>query len=308
MSEHVPVVRVAPEVAAAVASGAPVVALESTIFSHGLPRPRNHAGARALEAVLRDAGVVPATVGLPGGRQTVGLSARELEELATGPPGSVTKASVRDLALAMATGRHAATTVASTAVLAHAAGVRVFATGGIGGVHRGAGDTFDESADLTALAVTPITVVSAGVKSVLDVPATLERLETLGVAVAGYRTRKFPGFFVADSGLTVDWEVSGPEEVAVVMRAAEGLGLGAGFLVANPVPVDEQLDPALHERLLAVALVAAREAGVSGKGVTPFLLDHLQRESGGATLEANIAAVRNNVAVAAEIAKAYAAR
>jgi pseudouridine-5'-phosphate glycosidase len=298
------VVRVADDVAAAVADGSPVVALESTIFSHGLPRPRNLEVARELESILREAGVVPATVGLPGGVPTVGLSAEQLGVLATA---EVTKASVRDLPLAMAAGRHAATTVASTAVLARAAGVRVFATGGIGGVHRGAAGTFDESADLPALACTPITVVSAGAKSVLDVPATLERLETLGVAVVGFRTKSFPGFFVADSGLPLDWEVASAGEVAAIMRASDGLGGRGALLVANPVPVSEQLDPVLHEQLLADALAAASAGGIAGKEVTPFLLDHLQRESGGATLEANIAAVRNNVRVAAEIAIAFAA-
>jgi pseudouridine-5'-phosphate glycosidase len=235
----------------------------------------------------------------------VGLDDGELELLATT---EVIKLGVRDLAPAVAARCHGATTVASTAVLARLAGIRVFATGGLGGVHRGAVDTFDESADLPTLATTPITVVCAGVKSILDVPATLERLETLGVTVVGYRTRRFPGFFVTDSGIDLDLEMSGPEDVAAMMRAADGLGLRSAVLVANPVPADHQLDPELHDALLARALVDAEDRGVRGKDVTPFLLDHLQAASGGASLEANVWAVRNNAAVAAEIALAFSAR
>jgi pseudouridine-5'-phosphate glycosidase len=294
------------EVDAALTEGRPVVALESTIISHGLPRPRNLLVARGLEEQLRAAGVVPATVGVVAGQATVGLDAEQLEVLAFAD--DVAKAGVRELPLAVAAGRHAATTVASTACLARAAGVRVFATGGIGGVHRRAAATFDESADLAALATTPISVVCAGVKSILDVPATLERLETLGVTVVGYGTRRFPGFYLVDSGSELEWSVAGPVEVAEVMKAADGLGLRSAVIVANPVPVDHQLDPATHEALLAGALEAARRAKIGGKAVTPFLLDHIYRASGGASLEANLAAVRNNVAVAAEIARAWSER
>jgi pseudouridine-5'-phosphate glycosidase len=277
---------VAPEVQAALDAGRPVVALESTIISHGLPRPRNLEVALELEAMLRAAGVVPATVGVPAGQPTVGLDPDQLETLATAA--DVAKVGVRELPLAVAASRHAATTVASSTTLARLAGIRVFATGGIGGVHRRASETFDESADLATLARTAITVVCAGVKSILDVPATLERLETLGVTVVGYRTLRFPGFYVADSGHDLDWAVSEPEEIAAVMRAADRLGLANAIVIANPVPVEHQLD------------------GIHGKAVTPFLLDHLYLASGGASLEANIWAVRNNVALAARIARAWA--
>ena len=295
---------VAPEVRAALDAGRPVVALESTIISHGLPRPRNLEVALELEAMLRAAGVVPATVGVPAGRPTVGLNPEQLETLATAA--DVAKVGVRELPLAVAASRHAATTVASSATLAHLAGIRVLATGGIGGVHRRASETFDESADLPTLARTAITVVCAGVKSILDVPATLERLETLGVTVVGYRTLRFPGFYVADSGYDLDWAVSDPEEIAEAMRAADLLGLESAIVIANPVPVEHQLDPETHDALLAGALAAADRDGIHGKAVTPFLLDHVYLASGGASLEANIWAVRNNVALAARIARTWA--
>ncbi len=295
---------VAPEVRAALEEGRPVVALESTIISHGLPRPRNLEVALELEAMLRAAEVVPATVGLPGGRPTVGLDQAQLEVLATAP--DVAKVGVRELPLAVAASRNAATTVASTAALARLAGIRVFATGGIGGVHRRASETFDESADLGALAKTAITVVCAGVKSILDVPATLERLETLGVTVVGYRTLRFPGFYVADSGYDIEWAASEPEEIVEAMKAADRLSLKSAIVVANPVPVEHQLDPKAHTSLLADALAAADEQGIHGKAVTPFLLDHVYLNSGGASLEANVWAVRNNVALAARIARAFA--
>jgi len=296
---------VAGEVRRALESDRPVVALESTIISHGLPRPRNLEVARELEAMLRAAGAVPATVGVVSGEVVVGLDDTQLELLAFSD--DVAKVGIRELPLAVAARRHAATTVASTAAMARRAGIRVFATGGVGGVHRGAAESFDESADLAALARTPITVVCAGVKSILDVPATLERLESLGVTVTGYRTRRFPGFYVADSGCDLDWSADSLEEVAGVMRAADELGLESAILVANPVPREHELDPVVHEALLAGALDAADAAGVHGKSVTPFLLDHIYRASHGASLEANVWAVRNNVAVAAEIAAAFVA-
>ena len=302
MSARLPLI-VAPEVQAALDAGRPVVALESTIISHGLPRPRNLEVASELEAMLRAAGVVPATVGVPAGQPTVGLDPDQLETLATAA--DVAKVGVRELPLAVAASRHAATTVASSAALARLAGIRVLATGGIGGVHRRASETFDESADLPTLARTAITVVCAGVKSILDVPATLERLETLGVTVVGYRTLRFPGFYVADSGHDLDWAVSDPDEIAEVMRAADRLGLANAIVIANPVPVEHQLDPVTHDALLADALAAADREGVHGKAVTPFLLDHVYVASGGASLEANIWAVRNNVALAARIARAW---
>ncbi len=303
MSARLPLI-VAPEVQAALDAGRPVVALESTIISHGLPRPRNLEVASELEAMLRAAGVVPATVGVLAGQPTVGLDQEQLETLATAA--DVAKVGVRELPLAVAASRHAATTVASSAALARLAGIRVLATGGIGGVHRRASETFDESADLPTLARTAITVVCAGVKSILDVPATLERLETLGVTVVGYRTLRFPGFYVADSGHDLDWAVSDPDEIAEVMRAADRLGLANAIVIANPVPVEHQLDPVTHDALLADALAAADREGVHGKAVTPFLLDHVYVASGGASLEANIWAVRNNVALAARIARAWA--
>ena len=296
--------RVSAGVEAALEARRPVVALESTIISHGLPRPRNLEVARELEAMLEQAGVTAATVGVVAGRPIIGLSPAEVEILATSP--DVAKAGVRELPLVMAAGGHGATTVASTAVLARGAGIRVFATGGIGGVHRGAGQTFDESADLSTLARTAITVVCAGVKSVLDVPATLERLETLGVTLVGFGTRAMPGFFVADSGFALEWGVGTAAEVATIMRAADALSLESAIVVANPVPVDQQLEPAVHEALLAEAVAAAERGGIQGKAVTPFLLDHIYRASGGASLEANVSAVRNNVAVAGGIARAFA--
>ncbi|MGH9293763.1 MAG: pseudouridine-5'-phosphate glycosidase [Acidimicrobiales bacterium] len=304
MTERLPI-AVAEDVQVALGADRPVVALESTIISHGLPRPLNLEVAGELEQLLRNAGVVPATVGVVAGRPTVGLAADDLDVLARGD--GVAKASVRDLPVAMAKGRHAATTVAATAFLAEQVGIRVFATGGLGGVHRGAGATFDESADLFALARTPITVVCAGVKSVLDVGATLERLETLGVTIVGYRTTAMPGFYVADSGFELAWAVSGAEEVVEIMNSSDDLSLKSAFVVANPVPPDHELDPGLHERLLAAAIVAAEDAGVRGNEVTPFLLDHIERASGGASLQANLAAVRNNVQVAAGIARLWAA-
>jgi pseudouridine-5'-phosphate glycosidase len=215
---------------------------------------------------------------------------------------------VRDLALAAARGADGATTVASTAHLAARAGIRVFATGGLGGVHREARETWDESADLLTLARTPITVVAAGVKSILDVGATLERLETLGVAVAGWRTDRFPGFYLTDGGFDLDWRVDGPEEAAAAMAQADALGVTAALLIANPIDASRQLDPAEHERVLADGLERARAAGVTGKAVTPFLLDHLHRVNGGRSLEVNVAIARGNAAVAGAIAAAWAAR
>ncbi len=298
-----PPLLLAPRVAEALAARRPVVALESTIISHGLPRPYNLEVAHELEAIVRDAGGIPATVGVIGGRIVVGLDSAQLELLALAD--GVAKVGVRELPLAVASGRHAATTVAATAAMARSAGVRVFATGGLGGVHRGAGAPFDESSDLTTLSRTPITVVCAGVKSILDVPATLERLETLGVTVAGYRTKRFPGFYVADSGYELEWSLSSPQEVAATMAAADQLGLHGAIVVANPVPFEHQLDPAVHASALSEALAAAQSKGVRGKEVTPFLLDHIYQATGGASLEANVWAVRNNVALGADVATAW---
>ena len=295
--------EIAPDVAAALAAGDPVVALESTLIAHGLPRGRNLDVAHELEAAVRAEGAVPATVAIVAGRACVGLDAGALEALALG--GGFAKAGVRDLAPVLAAGRSAATTVASTAHLAARAGVRVFATGGLGGVHRDARQTWDESADLVTLASTPITVVCAGVKSILDVGATLERLETLNVCVLGYGTDRFPGFYLSDSGFPAPWRVDSPEEVAAVVRAAAVAGVDRrAIVVANPLPPGEQVDPALHDRVLAEGLAAAERDGVRGGAITPFLLDRLHRETGGATLEANVTLVRRNAVLAARIAAA----
>jgi pseudouridine-5'-phosphate glycosidase len=299
------VIETHPEVAEALASGRPVVALESTIISHGLPRPDNLRIARDIEAAVRDAGAVPATIALVGGRARIGLDDAALERVATSD--DVVKVSTRDLATVAARGGHGATTVAATAHLASQVGIDLFATGGLGGVHRQARDTWDESADLVALASLPITVVCAGVKSILDVGATLERLETLGVAVLGYGTDAFPGFYLRDSGHPVEWRVDTPPQVAAVMDAREALGTARrGLVVANPLPENEQVDPTLHDRLLGAGLAAAAQRGVHGKEVTPFLLDFFHRESDGVTLAANVRIILRNAALAAQIAAARA--
>ncbi|MDA0636051.1 pseudouridine-5'-phosphate glycosidase [Nonomuraea sp. MCN248] len=292
------------EVAEALASGAPVVALESTIISHGLPQPRNLQVARELERIVRSEGAVPATIAVLDGVARIGLSEPELERVATEP--GLRKLSRRDLPPAAALKTSGATTVAATSFLAARAGIRVFATGGLGGVHRGWTDDQDESADLDTLARTRITVVCAGVKSILDVPATLQRLETRGVTVAGYRTDDFPGFYLHSSGRPVEWRIETPEEAAAVMRGQDAFGgEESALIVANPVPEDQQLDPELHDRVLAEALAAAGRDGVTGQAITPFLLGYLVRATGGASLEANLAAVRGNTALAARIALAW---
>jgi pseudouridine-5'-phosphate glycosidase len=298
-------VRLSEEVEAAIAEGRAVVALESTIIAHGLPRPDNLRVAREIEGAVRDAGAVPATIAVLGGEVRIGLGDEELERIGAGD--DVAKCSVRDLPVVCARGGDGATTVAATAHLAARAGIGVFATGGIGGVHRGAASTFDESADLVALARTPICVVSAGVKSILDVGATLERLETLGVTVVGYRSGRFAGFYLADSGHDVPWRVESAADVAAILRARADVGAPGAVLVANPLPEDEQLDPAVHDRVLHESLRSASEQGVTGKAITPFLLERLNRATGGDSLRANIALVRGNAALAGEIAVAAAA-
>jgi len=296
-------IRYGTEIAAALEAGRPVVALESTIIAHGLPRPDNLRVARRVEQRVRDAGAVPATIGMIGGELVVGLDDAQLTRLAAGD--EVAKLSVRDLATAAAAGVDGATTVASTSAVAAAAGIRVFATGGLGGVHRDAGTTFDESADLVTLARTPIAVVCAGVKSILDVGATLERLETLGVAVVGFRSRRFPGFYLTDSGFDLDWSVESAAEAARIVRAAAAHGMHRGAVViANPLPVDEQLDPELHDRVLASGLSTMERAGVTGKAVTPFLLAHFHAETRGRSLDVNVRIILRNAALAGEIAAA----
>ncbi len=296
-------IQYGPEVAEALHTGAPIVALESTIISHGLPRPDNITIAREIEQIVRDNGAVPATIGMVDGQLFVGLDDKQLERLASRT--DVVKLSVRDLAAAAVTGVDGATTVASTSAVAAAAGIRVFATGGLGGVHRLASDTFDESADLITLARTPICVVSAGVKSILDVGATLERLETLGVGILGYGTRQFPGFYLNDSGFGLDWSVDTPEDIARVLRARRQQDAsGAAIVVANPLPVEEQLDPALHDQVLSDALHEMKTQGVVGKQVTPFLLAYFHEHTQGASLDVNIKIILRNSELAARIAVA----
>lgn len=290
-----------PDVAEALEQGRPVVALESTLLAHGLPRPVNFETGRELEEVVRRHGAVPATIALLDGVGHIGLSGEELRRICEDP--DLTKLSLRDLPIAAGLGRSGATTVAGTAALASAVGISVFATGGLGGVHRGARDSFDESADLDVLARTRIVVVCAGVKSILDVPATLERLESLSVGVIGYQTVAFPGFYVTESGSRLDWGCETPEEVAQVFAAGDGFSSGA-LIVANPLPVDRQMDPGLHDTVLSYAISAAVEAGVTGKDVTPFVLDRLHIASNGRTQDVNVDLVRRNAALAAEIAVA----
>jgi pseudouridine-5'-phosphate glycosidase len=293
------------EVREALAERRAVVALESTIISHGLPRPDNARLAREFEQSVRDGGAVPATVAVVDGQARIGLDDAALDRLANDE--DVVKVSVRELAAVAARGGVGATTVASTAHLASLAGITVFATGGLGGVHRGAQETFDESADLTTLSHTGVLVVCAGVKSILDVGATLERLETLGVGVLGYRTDRFPGFYLADSGHDVGWRVESVDEVAAMLAARERVGTtGRGMVLANPIAAEEELDRDLHDRLLESGLAAAGREGIHGKDVTPYLLDWFHRESRGESLRANVALVRSNARVAAEVAAAYA--
>ncbi|MFC4944390.1 pseudouridine-5'-phosphate glycosidase [Pseudonocardia sp. GCM10023141] len=296
-------VRTSPEVAEALAAGRAVVALESTLLAHGLPAPQNRAAADELEAAVRAHGAVPATVAVLDGVPKVGLSAAELDRVCGD---DLVKLSVRDLGVAVGLGRDGATTVAATAALARIAGVELFATGGLGGVHRGARDTWDVSADLAGLAATAVLVVCSGVKSILDVAATLEVLETESVPVLGYGTDSFPGFYRRDSGHAVPWRVDSPAEVAAVWRAHRSLGGVAGAVLAQPVPAADELDAALHDRLLAEGLMLLAERGITGKDVTPALLEHFHAGSGGASLHTNLALVKANVVLAAQVAVALA--
>ena len=298
--------QIAPEVAEALAGGHPVVALESTLISHGLPRPRNLEVAGQIEDAVRSEGALPATIAVVAGAARIGLDEQGLEVIADGE--GVVKCGVRDLAPLAARGGHGATTVAATAHLAVRAGIRLFATGGLGGVHRGAHESWDVSADLDTLARTGIVVVCSGVKSILDVGATLERLETLNVTVLGYGTDEFPGFYLADSGHPAPWRVDSPDEVADVVRARAEVGVEErAVVVANPLPVGEQLDRELHDRVLAGGLARVEAEGVTGKDVTPFLLDLFHSETGGASLEANVRLVLRNAELAARVAVALSA-
>ena len=292
---------VLPEVADALASGAPVVALESTIISHGLPRPENLRVAREIEQAVRRGGAVPATVAVVDGHPCIGLDDAALEQVANRD--DVVKVSTRDLATLVARKGMGATTVAATSHLAALAGIGVFATGGLGGVHRDARSTWDESADLQGLASTDITIVCAGVKSILDVGATLERLETLGVGIVGYRTNRFPGFFISDSGYPLDWSADSPQQVADMLRAQREQGVHRGALiVANPLPPDEQLDPELHDEVLLTGLSKLDTEQIVGKAVTPFLLSHFHSATQGLSLAVNVRLILRNAALAAQIA------
>jgi pseudouridylate synthase len=299
-------VEVRADVREALREGAPVVALESTLISHGLPHPQNLEVAREAERTVRAEGAVPATIGVIGGVAKVGLDEAGLEFMATTE--GIPKLSARDLPAAVAKGSDGATTVAATAHLAALAGIRLFATGGLGGVHREARESWDVSADLAALSRTPVAVVCSGVKSILDVHATLEFLETLGVPVVGFRTHRFPGFYLTDSGSPMDWAAESEEEVARTIEAMPSLGLGrSGLVVANPLPEEEQLDPALHERALRTSLEELKKHGVRGKDVTPFLLDRFATETKGESLRVNRLIILNNARLAARIAVALSA-
>jgi pseudouridine-5'-phosphate glycosidase len=292
--------RTSPEVAEALKSGKPVVALESTIISHGLPRPSNLTVAREVEEIVRSRGAVPATIAVLDGIVHIGLTDDQLVDIANRD--DIAKASSRDLAIIAASGKSAATTVAATAHLAVLAGIHVFATGGLGGVHRGANETFDESADLTALSQLDITIVCAGVKSILDVAATLERLETLAIGVVGYKTTAFPGFYLTDSGYTIEHKVNSADEIAAVIKQRVALKTNNGLVVANPVA--KEMDRTRHDAILKSGLEGAEKAGIHGKYVTPFLLEHFHTASEGESLKVNIDIIKSNSALAADIAVA----
>ena len=290
-----------PEVAAALANNSPIVALESTIISHGLPRPSNLNVAREVEAIVREHGATPATIAILDGVIHIGLTDEQLVAIANRD--DISKASSRDLAVLVASKKSAATTVAATAHLAVLAGIKVFATGGLGGVHRGANESFDESADLTALSNLDITVVCAGVKSILDVGATLERLETLAIGLVGYQTTAFPGFYLTDSGFSIEHRVESAIEIAAVIKARTAVGTNkAALLVANPVV--KEMDRAKHDEILAGGLAAASGNGITGKAVTPFLLEYFHTTSEGESLAVNIEIIKSNSALAADIAVA----
>lgn len=296
-----PYLDVAPEVAAAVAAGKPVVALESTIISHGMPYPQNVETALKVEQIIRDNGAVPATIAILGGRLKAGLTAEEIEYL--GKKGQdVTKASRRDLAVLVSRKADGATTVTTTMMIAHMAGIQVFATGGIGGVHRGAETTMDISADLEELASTPVMVVCAGAKSILDLGLTLEYLETHGVPVLGYGTKELPAFYTRKSGFEVDYRVDTPAELAAAFRASLDLGLRGGMLVTNPIPEEFAMDHEVINRAIDEAVAQANTQGIHGKATTPFLLAKVKELTGGDSLDSNIQLVFNNARLAAQTA------
>jgi pseudouridine-5'-phosphate glycosidase len=294
-------IKYSAEVSAAIAAGTPIVALESTIISHGLPRPSNLAVARECESIIRQRGAIPATIALLDGVVHIGLEANELDAIANRD--DISKASSRDLAIIIAQGKSAATTVAATAHIAAIAGIKVFATGGLGGVHRGANESFDESADLTALSQLDMTVVCAGVKSILDVHATLERLETLAIGVVGYKTNRFPGFYLTDSGFEIEHRVDSAEEIAAIINARTQVSTSNQALIVTN-PVEKQMDKARHDEILASGLSNAARDGIDGKYVTPYLLEHFHTASKGESLAINTEIIKSNCALAADIAMA----
>ncbi len=294
-------IKYSTEVSAAIAARTPIVALESTIISHGLPRPSNLKVAKECEGIIRQRGAIPATIALLDGVVHIGLEANELDAIANRD--DISKASSRDLAIIIAQGKSAATTVAATAHIAVLAGIKVFATGGLGGVHRGANESFDESADLTALSQLDITVVCAGVKSILDVHATLERLETLAIGIVGYKTNRFPGFYLTDSGFEIEHRVDSAQEVAAIIKArTQVLTASHALIVTNPV--EKQMDKARHDEILATGMAHATRDGIDGKYVTPYLLEHFHTASKGESLAINTEIIKSNCALAADIAMA----
>jgi pseudouridine-5'-phosphate glycosidase len=300
------IVIIAEEISTALREGRAVVALESTIISHGLPSDSSARVAREIEAAVRESGAVPATIAILDGHVRIGLDDTALDRIAT--DATVIKSSIRDLGSVLAAGALGATTVASTAYLAHRGGIAVFATGGLGGVHRGAEKSFDESADLPALAHIPMALICAGVKSILDVKATLERLETLSVALVGYRTERFPGFYIQDSGYSVPWVARSAAEIADTLAAREALGLEQALVVANPIPDGKEMARELHDVTLAAALKELADDKITGKDVTPFLLAYFHEHTDGMSLRANIDLVLNNAVLAGQIAVAVALR
>jgi len=294
-------IKYSPEIAQAIKAGKPIVALESTIISHGLPRPSNLEVARQCEEIVRKGGAVPATIALLDGKILIGLEAQELEAIANRD--DIAKASIRDLAIIISQNKSAATTVAATAHIAAVAGIKIFATGGLGGVHRGASESFDESADLTALSQLDMTVVCAGVKSILDVHATLERLETLSIGLVGYKTNSFPGFYLTDSGFSLEHRVESATEIAKIIKTRTDIATQfKSLIVANPVVVE--MPRARHDEILASGLERAQQEGIDGKAVTPFLLEHFHKASNGESLKINTEIIKSNCALAAEIAVA----
>ena len=297
-------ISIHPEVKEALASGKPVVALESTIIAHGMPYPENIKTAQALEDIVRAEGAIPATIAILNGKIKIGLTREELELLGTDK--NVAKVSRRDLPIIIAKGGHGATTVAGTMFLANLVGIKIFATGGIGGVHRGGEKSFDISADLTELELTNIAVVCAGAKAILDLPLTLEKLETLGVPVLGYQTEEFPAFYSQKSGLKVDQRVDTPEEFARLLKTKWDLGLNGGVLITNPIPAENEIPNEQISGTIEAALKDAAARHLRGKAITPFLLDEVNVMTGGRSLQANIALVKNNAKLAAQIAIEYA--